>query len=65
MILVLYEYFDDVSQEWLRDWEVGNQLSQIVEHINASYSKRTIRNIKGFEGNMIPIESKIDLKEIL
>lgn len=65
MILVLYEYFDDLTHDWNKDWEVGHFLQDIVKHINASYSKRTIRNIKGFEGNMIPIESKIDLKEVL
>lgn len=65
MILVLYEYYDDVAKEWVRDWEIGNQLSQIVYHLNQSYSKRTIRNVKGFEGTMIPIDVKLDLKEIL
>lgn len=65
MILVLYEYFDDVAKEWLRDWEIGNFLSEIVAHLNNSYTKRSIRNVKGFDGNLVPIDVQVDLKEIL
>lgn len=59
--LLLYEFFNDVSQSWDRDWIIAQDIAEAVQVINSKVPP--IRNLRFFEGEYIDVGTYIGVSE--
>ena len=59
--LLLYEFYNDISQSWDRDWIIAQDIAEAVNVINTKTP--TTRNLKFFEGEYIDVDTFIGISE--